>query len=142
MGHTALAEKLRLIENAGIPVLVLPGNHDLENPMAASFQGTGYTLAEGIDSRQFREIYRDFSLRKAAASDSASLSYMAEIAPGLRVLTLDVNTAYVSGQMDEVLWDDDIFQSWRDRQAFLYVYLQSIINDGFQSHTAYTFSFD
>lgn len=32
--HTVLAEKLSAVKEAGIPVLVLPGNHDLENPMA------------------------------------------------------------------------------------------------------------
>ena len=44
LSHATLAEKLLGIEKAGIPVLVLPGNHDLENRMAASFQGTGYTI--------------------------------------------------------------------------------------------------
>ena len=32
--HRALAEKLRRVEEAGVPVLVTTGNHDLDNPSA------------------------------------------------------------------------------------------------------------
>lgn len=56
LSHTALAEKLRLVEDAGIPVLVLPGNHDLENPMSASFRGAGYNLTESTGVSRFKEI--------------------------------------------------------------------------------------
>ena len=77
LSHAALAEKLLSVEEAGIPVLVLPGNHDLENPMAASFQGTGYTLVESICAEQFDKLYQDFGLGEAIATDTASLSYVA-----------------------------------------------------------------
>lgn len=309
LSHAALAEKLLSVKEAGISVLVLPGNHDLENPMAASFQRTGYTLAESIRAEQFDKLYQDFGLGEAIATDTASLSYVAELNPGLRVLMLDVNTvdapgvltertlrwaerqlqdaarqgayvvavshqnllphnslfsfgfvmentasllalyekygvlcnlsghmhvqhiarseeglpeiatssllvfpnqygvltldgttakyctapvsgsenegsdegffddahallrdtslrraeeelegseleaksmkrffadintAYISGRMDTVSWDDALFQRWKDRRTFLYVYLQSIFDDGFQNHTEYAFSF-
>lgn len=93
LSHTALAEKLLLIKNERIPVLVLPGNHDLENPMAASFNGDGFTLIDSINSQQFEEIYQAFGLNEAMDRDNASLSYIAELTPGLRLLMLDVNTA-------------------------------------------------
>lgn len=37
--HEVLAGKLQRVADAGISVLVLPGNHDLNNPMAAAFHG-------------------------------------------------------------------------------------------------------
>ena len=73
--HEALAAKLSFIENAGIPVLVIPGNHDLNSTMAASFQGRSYTLVDSVDAGQFAEIYGDFGYREALARDKASLSY-------------------------------------------------------------------
>lgn len=300
LSHTALADKLRLIKNAGIPVLVMPGNHDLESSMAASFHGDGFTHVESIDARQFDEIYRRFGPEEAIAGDDASLSYVAELTPTLWVLMLDVNavdrpgtvmeqtlqwvgrqlqaaarqgacvvavshqnilahsslfssgyvmgnsnrllalyeqygvicnltghmhmqhiaqsenglpeiatsallvwpnqygvltlegtqaeyhtvpvnveppdisdyayaffwdtayrqaeaesndeqlarffadinTAYFSGRMDRVAWDDTLFQRWQDRPVFLSAYIQSIFDGGFQNHTAYSFSFD
>ena len=41
--HEALIEKLRRLETAGIPVLVLTGNHDLYNTNAAAFHGDDFT---------------------------------------------------------------------------------------------------
>lgn len=110
LSHTALAEKLLLIKNEGIPVLVLPGNHDLENPMAASFYGDGFTLVDSINARQFEKIYQAFGLGDAIARDPSSLSYIAELAPGLRVLMVDVNTVDSPG----VLTDSTL--QWVERQ--------------------------
>lgn len=37
--HKDLAEKLHRVENNGIPVLVIPGNHDINNRQAARYEG-------------------------------------------------------------------------------------------------------
>lgn len=91
--HEALAGKLRRVTEAGIPVLVMPGNHDLDSEDAACFRGDGFTRVESVTAEDFAEIYRDFGFAQAIARDSASLSYVAAIHPSLRVLMLDVNTA-------------------------------------------------
>lgn len=101
MSHTALAEKLRQVADAGVPVFVLPGNHDLENPMAASFQGDGYTLTESIGPQEFENIYRSFGFETALSRDKTSLSYMAEVTPALWLLMLDVNTPDAPGILTE-----------------------------------------
>lgn len=51
--HLMLAEKLKKIRDAGIPVLVIPGNHDLNYPMAASFLGESFTLVPSIMPEEF-----------------------------------------------------------------------------------------
>ena len=99
LSHTALAEKLRQIEDGGVPVLVIPGNHDLKNRLAASFQGEGYELVDSVNAREFAEIYKDFGLGEAIARDDASLSYVAEVTRSLWVLMLDVN-AFGAGSID------------------------------------------
>ena len=108
--HEALAAKLSSIENAGIPVLVIPGNHDLNSTMAASFQGRSYTLVDSVDAGQFAEIYGDFGYREALARDKASLSYVYELSPGLRILMLDVNTKEAPGTLT-----DDTFRWVREQ---------------------------
>lgn len=108
--HEALAAKLRLIEDAGIPVLVIPGNHDLNNQMAAAFKGVSYTLVPSTDARQFAAIYGDYGYNEALARDSSSLSYVCELSPGLRVLMLDVNTKDAPGALT-----DETFH-WVQRQ--------------------------
>lgn len=101
VSHTALAEKLQRVREAEIPVFVLPGNHDLGNPMAASFSGDGYALVDSISPQEFEEIYRPFGYEGALSRDSFSLSYLAEAAPGLRLLMLDVNTPAAPGILTE-----------------------------------------
>ena len=95
--HEALAKKLRKMEDAGIPVLVLPGNHDLYDPMAASFQGDGYTLVPGTSAGEFENLYGSFRYDKVLSRDPDSLSYSYEVSPGLRILLVDVNTKEAPG---------------------------------------------
>lgn len=107
--HEVLAKKLRCIQDAGIPVFVLPGNHDLENPMAASFQGNGYTREESVTAQQFAEIYQAFGYQDALARDALSLSYTAQLTPQLWLLMADVNTAEAPGAItgDTLSWVEE-----------------------------------
>ncbi len=108
--HEALASKLGRIEAAGISVLVIPGNHDLENGMAASFHGDSYTFTDSVTGEEFAEIYSEFGYQEADARDDASLSYTVKADEKLRILMLDVNTAGSPG----TLTDDTL--AWAERQ--------------------------
>ena len=90
--HEALAEKLRRLEAAGVPVLVLPGNHDLNSQNAAAFSGDGFTRVKAADAEAFRRIYGAFGFDEALASDPDSLSYVYPLNASTRVLMLDYNT--------------------------------------------------
>lgn len=90
--HIRLAEKLQRIENAGIPVLVMPGNHDMYSSNAASFHEDSYTFVESVSAEKFAEIYQEFGFSEAISRDEKSLSYIVEITPSFRVLMLDINT--------------------------------------------------
>lgn len=94
LSHAALAAKLGAVEDAGIPVLVLPGNHDLENPSAAAFSGDGYRRVPSATAEDFRRIYARFGYDEALSRDADSLSYMAALGDGKRVLILDFNTPH------------------------------------------------
>lgn len=95
--HENLAAKLRNVDQIGIPVLVLPGNHDLYCYAAAEFTADGYTLTERISSEEFADIYHDLGFDLAISRDPYSLSYIAEPIPGVRILMLDTNTLMLEG---------------------------------------------
>ncbi len=101
--HEDLTEKLRKIEEAGIPVLVLSGNHDLNNRNAASFSQDGYELAESISEAGFEEMYASFGFADAYSRDRASSSYIWELVPGLRLLMVDVNGGKPGSVPEETL---------------------------------------
>lgn len=90
--HEAMAQKLARVEAVGIPVLVLPGNHDLNNRSAARFEGDGYERVPGVSASEFAAIYDAFGFDGALSRDSASLSYTVQLTDSLRVLMVDANT--------------------------------------------------
>lgn len=74
--HEELAACLGEIEAAGIPVLVIPGNHDINNPNAASYFGDVKSAADTVNPREFWEIYRAFGYDEAAGYAPDSMSYL------------------------------------------------------------------
>ena len=76
VNHEELAKKLRLLESQGVPVVVIPGNHDINHPSAASFEGTEKKKAANINAEEFYSIYREFGYDEAMDRDENSLSYI------------------------------------------------------------------
>lgn len=97
--HRALVQKLQRVADAGIPVFALPGNHDLNNPMAARYRGDRYERVQSISAEEFTALYAPFGYDAALSRDDAFLSYAAELVPGLRVLFVDANTADAPGSI-------------------------------------------
>jgi 3',5'-cyclic AMP phosphodiesterase CpdA len=87
--HELAAAMLGGLDDAGVPVLVVPGNHDVLNPAAARFAGERVEPAESVTPEEFAAIHADLGYAEALERDPASLSYAAEPVPGLRVLALD-----------------------------------------------------
>jgi len=87
--HRFMARHLGHLEHAGIPVYVVPGNHDLNNPDAAAYSGDSATLVPSANPELFRRLYHRFGYGTAIDHAPDSLSYVAEPAPGLLLLALD-----------------------------------------------------
>lgn len=92
LSHVELAKKLEIIEKRGIPVYVIPGNHDISNPWARSFKGDKQYVAESINSRGFSQIYKEFGYAEAISRDKNTLSYLAAPSEDIWLLMLDTNT--------------------------------------------------
>ena len=109
MSHEALASRLRPLQEAGIPVLVLTGNHDVYHLNAARFEGDSITRVPFATSEVFREIYTAFGFDGALSKAPDSLSYVYELDNGLRFLILDFNTSEpFCGISDETLaWAEE-----------------------------------
>ncbi len=121
--HEGLAGQLYRVEEAGVPVLVIPGNHDINNRQAARYEGTQRLPAEFTTPEEFREIYQDFGYNEAISEDSRSLSYVYQLDENTRMLMLDtcqyrpkgkVGGAILSSTYDwierqlEQAWDDSM----------------------------------
>lgn len=95
--HRYFASLLKAFEEeSGIPVYVVPGNHDYYASTPA----------------QFREYYADFGYAEALAADDKTASYTAELPGGFRLIAVDSNIPGKDGDgLDERLF------SWIGAQA-------------------------
>ena len=92
--HETLAQKLAELEKCGIPVYVLPGNHDLFRSGTYSFFGSEAETVEAASDKDFRDIYSAFGFEEAISEDSDSLSYSIRLNETARILMLDANTLH------------------------------------------------
>lgn len=77
INHVELAKKLRQVQEAGVPVLIIPGNHDIQNENAATYFDANREKAEYLHSGQeFLDIFHEFGYDQAVSRDEASLSYV------------------------------------------------------------------
>ena len=106
VSHQDLVKLLKQFDNAHIKVFVVPGNHDVNNPESAQYDGDNASPAPTITATDFASFYSGYGYANAIARDPHSLSYVAQAAPGLWILGLDAceyelntNIAIVGGRI-------------------------------------------
>ena len=91
LSHQRLAQKLQVLTEAGIDVWVIPGNHDLNNPSAASFSQAQARSTESVSAAEFAAIYQNLSRHPALSCDPQSLSCLVPLAEDVQLLLIDAN---------------------------------------------------
>lgn len=87
--HHRAAKLLATASAAGIPVFVVPGNHDVLNPGSSRYIGSRKERVDSVTPEQFAEIYGAFGYGQALMRDPGSLSYVVEPSAGLWLLGID-----------------------------------------------------
>ena len=87
--HTGVSNLLADVANTGVKVFVIPGNHDVNNSNAMSFNGSSATPVPNVTPSQFSSIYAPFGYNQAIAKDPGSLAYVVEPVTGLWILCMD-----------------------------------------------------
>lgn len=89
LSHQLVVEQLQRLKKAGIQTLVVPGNHDVNNPHAYVFDGEQTHYAETVSDEDFAEMYRDFGYGNDAQRDPQSLTYAVEALKDVVVIGID-----------------------------------------------------
>ena len=89
--HEVLSKKLKALEEEGVRVLVVPGNHDIENFLARSLEESKWVTTDTIVAKDFERLYKDFGYTDAFERDPNGLSYVSELSEDLWVLMMDSN---------------------------------------------------
>ncbi len=105
VSHDYVARRLKEVEAVGTKVYVIPGNHDMENPLAYKYYGTKSERVPSVTEQEFRDIYRDFGYDEAVSVDSVTGSYIVYPVPGLAIIGINTNISnrmksrYVHGRL-------------------------------------------
>ncbi|MDO4633683.1 MAG: metallophosphoesterase [Eubacteriales bacterium] len=80
------------MQNAGVSVCVIPGNHDIDYFFAESYLTDEVIHVENISQEEFREEMQDFGIRDSVSADTESFSYLYKLTEDAYVLAIDTNT--------------------------------------------------
>ena len=103
--HAALVEWFRTVEDAGVPVWVIPGNHDINVPTPIGFGRGMYYGVESVTPEEFGTIYADFM-----EPGEAGFSYIARISGEVWVAMTDV--AWYQKQAETIGLFADSHAAW------------------------------
>ena len=114
INHEKVAEQLQQLVDVGIKVYVVPGNHDVNNPLAVKYVGDGTEPVENVLADDFAEIYKNCGYGDALMRDPNSLSYVAEPQDGLWIVALDSNESENNQPNTEEIWAGELTQDQID----------------------------
>ena len=111
ISHIELATKLERVVSAGVPVYLIPGNHDINHERCMGFRGSEVYKVESVSQKEFQEIYRHCGYDRAEYFDKSSASYVARLSESLYVIMLDTNSYSQNCLGEEALiWLDNVLK--------------------------------
>ena len=97
--HDYVSFELERLREAGIKTLVIPGNHDINNPEGVEYKNNGVTEnADRTTPEEFEDFYYDFGYNEESEDfenyerDPNSLSYCCEPIDNIYLVCLDTNS--------------------------------------------------
>jgi 3',5'-cyclic AMP phosphodiesterase CpdA len=89
--HVELARNLRKVREEGNPVLLIPGNHDINSPQTYQFLNKGRTPVPNISQKNFWKLYSPLGAVNALSFDKSSLSYVYQLSEQLQIMMIDTS---------------------------------------------------
>lgn len=87
--HLDLMKKLKPLQDKGVKVYVIPGNHDINMPNSVEYKGNKTLPVANISPSEFTDIYATCGYKDAIRRDTASLSYVAQMGENTWLLAID-----------------------------------------------------
>ena len=91
LSHERMVQYLDRMAQHGIQPLVIPGNHDCNNPSARRYDGDRTLPAATVSREEFAQMYSNYGYGEGFQRDTASLSYCCEPVEGVVVIGIDSN---------------------------------------------------
>ena len=107
-----LKSLFRSIQNEGIQILLIPGNHDINYPYAGSFTGEGMLGVRNISQAEFTEQMGIFGYEQSLSHAPDSFSYTYALSDDLWIMAIDANTEAAPGSVtpQTLVWMEEQLQ--------------------------------
>jgi len=111
ISHIELAAKLETVVSAGVPVYLIPGNHDINHERCMGFRENEVYKVESVSAKEFQEIYHNCGYAVAEYFDKSSASYVVKLSESLYVIMLDTNS-YGQNYLGEqaLIWLENVLK--------------------------------
>lgn len=86
--HVGLREKLYKLKEQGKKIYLITARHDYGGE-PVEFDGDNLLPVKGMPREELRDFYKDFGFSQAISEHEKSMSYVAQIADGVRLLALN-----------------------------------------------------
>ncbi|MBQ5782870.1 MAG: metallophosphoesterase [Oscillospiraceae bacterium] len=97
LSHEDFIAKLRRIEEEGIDVLCIPGNHDVEYPFSRGYEGEFAYKTDYTTEEDFVAYYKEFGPDIAQAVSPDGLSYIAQVGKNVYVAAIYTPQSFMTG---------------------------------------------
>lgn len=88
--HIGFRERLYKLQEQGKKIYLITARHDYcEDGEPVEFEGDKLIPVEGMPREELREFYKDFGFDSAISEHKESMSYVAQLADGIRLLALN-----------------------------------------------------
>ena len=112
--HEDFVKILSDFQKHDIKVIVIPGNHDINNVAAAKFEGSEMIPTQQTTPSEFYQIYQDYGYNDALSKDTDSLSYVWELSDDLRIMMIDSNMYEYYAKVGGIIKDSTY--EWMEEQ--------------------------
>ncbi len=116
-----IKESLVQLEESGINVYVIPGNHDINYPYAYRYLQDHAFEDDNISQENWKDMMKRFGYEEAFDRDSESFSYIVKLTEKIWLLALDCNTDSMIGTVktETMQWLESVLQKAQDEDAHI-----------------------
>ena len=100
LSHQYVAQRFAQLEEKGIEVFVIPGNHDVSEPGAKDYSSGSGVKTDNLSAEQFAVLYNDYGYNDAVLrldNGADSLAYMEYFSQDIAVIGLNTSQSNIGG---------------------------------------------
>ncbi|MBE6835794.1 MAG: metallophosphoesterase [Ruminococcaceae bacterium] len=120
--HKSFVKELKKLKEAGKKVFVITAGHDY-NDHPRGYKGKDFVPVEGTTLDDLYDLYYEFGYSEALSVDRQTLSYVAEVAEGVRMIAFNCDSAdNVKGTIDERMlsWAKEQIDKAKEDGCFIF----------------------